>query len=432
MPPVTRPAALKDFARLLLRLGVQPDADRSAIESTLKAQASTSSLAALQGLSAFDAGALKRAIGDESARLPMSTLPATVRTIMGGAGKLRADVERQLPATTAKLYEVEGKIGRPLERVLTHVARLHEGLSGVKDVHALIDRMLQQDTRKHLFMLQGLLRIYADHAAGGKLEKRLDKALERTKELEDALGAYGYALDMHKGVSGKDVPQAALALLRDNVEKSKTALQEILEDGWRPGDGKSRRLQKLVDTFSDLPLGDVRGDAAFLQQALAQLVGKIANKQLDMTDLEGGLHELRRQLRWIPIIFVALDGHVRIDEHAPSRFDALKKDPVAQSPFAKLPTSQRETTTIDVPQGIFLALSKHIGELGKIKDRGQLIVGLAHALQESDAFKKKKCAGEAERMLKMSLDDVFKDATALHKTLTSSGLLLDLQKALRG
>ncbi len=331
-------------------------------------------------------------------------------------------------------------IGRPFERVLGHVARMHDALSSKPDVDALIDELMATDARRHLFALQGLARIYRDSAddAGKKATRGIEKVLARTKELEDALGAYGYALDVQKWIAGKQVPRAARAMLDDHAQAARRALTAVLEDGWLPEDGTARRLEKIVGAFATLAaeghLSNEETDARELRRALARLCASIADKKLDMTNLEGGLHELRRQLRWVPITMMALDGLVRLDPaHDPlPRYAALKSDPIADTPFGKLPVSPHEHVAINVSQSLFLQLSKTIGELGKLKDRGQLIHGLAQALEESAAATKKTAVREAERLLGDvdGMAQVSADAKRLQRRLASDELLKTLARNL--
>lgn len=118
-----------------------------------------------------------------------------------------------------------------------------------------------------------------------------------------------------------------------------------------------------------------------------------------------------------------------LDEKAGGPFASLKNEPVAQTPFAKLPAPagvDKERIALAWP--LFLALSKAIGDLGKIKDRGQLVEGLARVL---DA--KHPEHAQAEKLLGDvgALKSVEHDAAAVFAGLDDSGLLKLLSNALR-
>jgi len=152
------------------------------------------------------------------------------------------------------------------------------------------------------------------------------------------------------------------------------------------------------------PLSSEKADARAWRKTLASMCRKVAAMDLDMDNLEEGLHELRRQVRWIPITMISLDGLVQLD---PS-FDpiaslaALKSDPIAESEFGKLKSSPHERMTIEASQSLYLELSRVIKAMGKVKDRGQLIEGSAHALiasGHSNPADQKGAVEAAERFL---------------------------------
>ncbi|MBI1945689.1 MAG: hypothetical protein HYS27_08335 [Deltaproteobacteria bacterium] len=363
-------------------------------------------------------------------------------TLVGGTGgAVRKDLLHQkLPMTTSPdaaralaLYRPHASsVGRAFERFLIHAGRLQTELEVNAD-KMLDDPKVAEGVRKHLFMLQGLVRLYD----GRGPDKKMEKALERIKQLEDAIGAFGYACDMRAAAAGaKGVPPGATVHLERAVAKARNELADLVEE-WRPGKGgRSERLDDLVDTFAKIDFGSAKDDAKFVRKALAGMCRDIAKKDLDMGDLEGGVHELRRQLRWIPITLIALEGLVTLDTEGKGpipAFEKLKQDPVAQSPFARLPTTDADRAHIEIPWTLFLALSKAIGDLGKIKDGGQQIEGLEQALHESGLGKAAAHAAAEHGLGKEGgARAVHDDAARLHAELKKSGLLEALAKAFTG
>jgi hypothetical protein len=94
---------------------------------------------------------------------------------------------------------------------------------------------------------------------------------------------------------------------------------------------------------------------------------------LNMDDLEGGVHELRRKLRWFSIYPRALDGLVVLDMKAspPSGWDRYVVDEIVKSPFSTLPDADPEYDPIAIPAPLFYALSWIIDDLGRVKDQAQ-------------------------------------------------------------
>ena len=429
-----------ELATSLQKLGVAPsalttgsDAAKAALEAGTGALAKKTARALLE-LDAASLKALRALMG--AAKEPAPSVVAGG----GGAGVRRDDVESKLPRApdaerALAIYRPKQKSAeRPFERFLVHAARLHDELSGPNGKLMLTDPKVAEGVRKQLFMLEGLARFYEERGPS----KKMEKALDRIKELEDTIGAFGYASDMRS--SAKDLqglPAGTPERLDRAVAKAQKDLAAVLEDGWLPSSGRSERLNDLVDTFAKIDFGSEKKDRAFVKEQLARTCDELAHADLDMNDLEGGVHELRRQLRWLPITMIALDGLVSLDEKTDgpiAAFAKLKSEPVAQSPFARLPTSSvpnADKQPIEIPWTLFLALSQAIGDLGKIKDAGQAIEGLALTLE--DAVPKKDAHHEAERLLGNvgGLARVHADATRIATDLTNSGLLEALAAAFK-
>jgi hypothetical protein len=256
-----------------------------------------------------------------------------------------------------------------LARVLTHVGRLHSGLS------SSIDDMLAQDIRAHVFMLQGLLRLYRARAKELGRDHAHDEVLASIKGLEDALGGVGYAKDMLRAAlaastTGSHIDSEAL---ERQVTTAVAAFESLVQGQWRVVDGTARALQQVCVHFQSLVGTDGDDDLRYIRRELRNLLGRIDEKDFDMNDLEGGIHELRRQLRWIPITLMALDGLVVLDPTTDpiESLIPLKTSAIAKSRFGQLPKSKRETRFIAWPQSAFLELSRIIALLGDLKDRGQ-------------------------------------------------------------
>ncbi len=433
-----------ELARALRRAG----ADDFAPAAKRAAQTGTRSVApavvprAQGGVARKDVPVATVGIASSSAGAALTASTLAPSRSGKGAGAMRHDVEQALDrarapdaAVAIKVYDPKGKVERPLERALVHVGRLHTALVG-KPVEQLLDWKTSNDVRKPLFALQGLLRVYE----GGK---KMEKALERVKAFEDALGGYDYALTMQKLGVEKNLDPRARHVLDEHVVTAHEAAVQILADGWLPegadGSQGAKRLDKLVEAFVDRDLGKEKKDAGNLRDLLAEKLEDAADKSrdLDMSELESGLHELRRAIRWIPISFMALDGLVVLDDRPGpiAAFEALKNDPIAQSPYSKLPPPGGDTQRISVPQSLFLALSKAINDLGTLKDEGQVVHGFAEALVESGAHKDlpsalaaaEKVVGEPGRLQRIT-----RDAESARKALVKSGLLDAIKDAVAG
>jgi hypothetical protein len=363
---------------------------------------------------------------------------------VGGAGVNRFKLEgelakstRPVAAETARaLYKPSVKTPeRPLERFLLHAGKLHDELSGPNAAALMTDSKVCEGVRKHLFMLQALVRFYESRGPS----KGMEKALDTIKTLEDAMGAFGYASDIAAATKELKLPRDAQWAIEKAVEDARANLKKVVENGWSPDkNGRIENINAIVDTAAKIEFGSVKRDRARVGELLAEMCADVAKKSpaLDMNHLEDGVHELRRALRWIPITLIALDGLVALDEKANGPFAELKKQPVAQTPFAKLPAAAgTDAEKIKLAWPLFLALSQAIGDLGKIKDRGQLIEGVGKVLAgmplSSEEPVPAKFVAQAEQLVgdPGGMQQVHRDAAKIHAGLEKSRLLSHMQHA---
>ncbi len=429
--------APKDLAASLKALGLAPsslESPHEAARAALDAGGEKKTAHILRDLDDASLAHLRVLLGDTGGVKGAPAGPPPKRRTGAGLDEVHArlsDATRPAEAERARaLYRPSKKTpSRSFERFLLHAGRLHDALSGPGLEAMLHDPKAAEDVRKHLFMLEGLVRFYEDRGPKSKMES----ALADIKALEDALGAFGYACDMKAaGDRIDDLADAARDALAHGVARAQEQLTRLVDDGWRPdGEGRVPRVNDLVDTFARIDFGGPKEDRAFVRERLEDMADKLAGKALDMGDLEGGIHELRRRLRWIPITLIALDGLVALDEDAGGPFAALKDAPVAQTPFARLPAPagvDQERLTLAWP--MFLALSQAIGDLGKIKDRGQVIEGIADALVDAGVPE-----AQARERAEAHLGDpggmaaVHEDAARLYQDLKDSGLFDALARA---
>jgi len=72
---------------------------------------------------------------------------------------------------------------------------------------------------------------------------------------------------------------------------------------------------------------------------------------------------------------------------------------IVNSPFNKFPPVGNNTSLILVNKNYFLALSWIIAGLGKLKDEGLLITGVAEAIKQGAAGRESEILAEAEALL---------------------------------
>lgn len=332
-------------------------------------------------------------------------------------------------------YDVREPMGRPRERVLTWTAILDERLRGVDTPSALVERILEKDLRRQLFLLEGILKLYRkDHDA-------LTPHRDEVKALEDAIGdVTGLRAQIAALKDASGVPPEAKAWLAEQLGDAEEALVVLVRERWFPdADGKVPAVKDLVGTLDKLYFGTARDDMSFLADELRDELKEIRDTRYDMADLQGdvGMHELRRDLRWFPIYVEALDGLVQLsaEQNPVERYRKLLDDDLSRSRFVKLPPPDLDKKTMTVSLSLYTAVMEQVLGLGALKDEREEIEGLAHALtgvgkaptlQEAEAL--------ASQMLGRSPDADAKltaQAEARYVDLTSSGLLQALREELK-
>jgi hypothetical protein len=297
-------------------------------------------------------------------------------------------------AALMEQYGITRRLGRPRERVLTWLARLSPGFAGFNDPVALADALLRQDLRSALFYLEGILKLYRRG-----YERALETPYRAVKSLEDGLGATGAGLHLLELARRLGLPRPALdwCETQAHLARSEVALQ--LKMHWLPlPDGTIPIFRAIADTLVALDFDGYARDRRSLIRAIRSWLQKVADTPLDMYVLQGnnGLHELRRQLRWLPIFAVSLDGLVvTSDEQNPVKeYRALLTSEVAESPYARLPEPIREDRPIKISRSLFLAAIDLISQLGELKDLGEDVEGLEHALIGGGVAKTSRAARE--------------------------------------
>jgi len=143
-------------------------------------------------------------------------------------------------------------------------------------------------------------------------------------------------------------------------------------------------LQEIVDFLVATPFDKYKKDRKIVRAEIVRRLKKFEAIEFDMSQLQGdvSIHELRRQLRWFPIYATSLDGLFALSEdiNPIKEFKKNLKSKLAHSKYSKLPSSERETNPYEISKSLFIANNAYISMLGKIKDRGEEIEAIEHAL----------------------------------------------------
>lgn len=389
MPVTLRTHA--DLANALRTLGLGADDIKDGAKDIKPKKTSDKELAravkdALKELDKKELKELRRTLGDTAAPpAPASTSngasQVTARLPVAKNGK-EPKLDANLPAVAALLdrYGVTGPVPRPLERVLVHVAKVHDLLDGEPNVDKLLDRAMAADVRRHVFLLEGVSKVY---------ERRYDDAADvnvSAKGLEDALGGLSATRTNLAYAQQVKAPADVIALLEKAERDAKAALKKTLAEQWMP-DAKGRipALTAILEGWGEAKWDDYADDKKYLRGELHRRLVKLSDTTFDMNELETGIHELRRQLRWFPIYTESVNGLLQLDatKNPVAAYEPLLGVKLATSKYVDLPDDAREVDAIRISKSLYLALMQLTLDLGGIKDAGEPVEALFHAYQST-------------------------------------------------
>jgi hypothetical protein len=232
--------------------------------------------------------------------------------------------------------------------------------------------------RTPLFQLQGLARI---EKKVGKNKDAAEQWLLQLKDLEDGIGKYDYWRVMMANNKRWKFPKEIQNYFEFQAAYELGVLEERLSKyGWIEKDYTGVKLagigyNKLAKSFKK---GDwyssekeKRKLASLFMNESIEIHDKIDKKELDLNNVELGIHEFRRNVRWIGIYSSALLGKARIEKYHYSqplkKFVSSEKEKIS---FNKLPINAKQKDPLYILPGAFYAMSDLIFKIGEIKDLG--------------------------------------------------------------
>lgn len=337
------------------------------------------------------------------------------------------------PQVKALLDEIgiEERLHRPRERVMQWVAAVDAKLRGPTDAEEILAHVVDNGARSTVFYLEGILKLYRK-----KPYPELAGAFAEVKELEDVLGGLDGATAALDLATSHELPERIVAHFKKKKATSTARAREVLAAGWVGGDAPAPVLVDLVRTLAGLEWDDYDDDREHVRERIEDAIQDLRKAPLDMAELQGdfGVHELRRQLRWISIYARALEGavvHARVKKPHPF-YEKMLSSEVAASPFAVLPPPDRERDPVVIPSELHFANTDYVGRLGEIKDRGEEVEGIAHALLElGDAEELEDAEHQALELLGYphdAVEMVHADAAAIWDEIQREDFLKALRK----
>ncbi len=260
--------------------------------------------------------------------------------------------------------------------------------------------LFKNDARTPLFMLEGLSRFYETQHN----QKRFGKLKDEFKILEDILGAIDYYVWLEEEAGSiTDCPEEVKEYFKQQKDIKAAALNDLLEkDNWLEEKSAFDKIQKkLTSAKWQSPKDDIKGLENFYKKAIKDILDFYKKSGTVFTKMEDEVHELRRNLRWLSIYPKSFQGAIQLIYSKPTNPAALPylTEEIVTSPFNVMPLIGQNKHFLLLEKQYFLALSYMIAELGKIKDNGLLIFGLAEAIKETENLTEDEALQKAVTML---------------------------------
>lgn len=254
--------------------------------------------------------------------------------------------------------------------------------------------------RLHAFQLEFLAK-FLRKAHPANLEN-FERLYLLAKDLEDRLGDFNEIDEMIVYSESHTIRLSEKETAADHFKQQRgkcyTELKTWMKAaGWTgkaAAAGKAAQLLEQLEKVSDEDLRDTA--IKKMKKVLDELQDNIDQGAFDprkkygftMNEVEPKVHELRREIRKIPMYAGYLSGVFALtDDYKPltkaagralKNFLPLTKTPLAKSPFAKLPRPVLKKPLL-IPRPFFLAVTRYISELGFAKDWAQNIERLREA-----------------------------------------------------
>lgn len=242
--------------------------------------------------------------------------------------------------------------------------------------------LYKNDARTPAFMLEGLSRLYKQVHGDDDIKK----IREDFKALEDSIGAIDYYDNLANDLEKKSsIDKKYIHYLRQNCEHKTAALNELLSERKWIGHSHNRiaRCREKLDAIKwKEEAEDIELFGGYYRHVIAEINEFIDERNGQFNKLEEEVHEFRRKIRWLSIYPKSLNGSIQLSGKIED-FPELKNyftPEIIQSPYNQMPSPEGMKSILYLLKPHFFALSWMISAIGKLKDQGLTIYGLAEAL----------------------------------------------------
>jgi hypothetical protein len=258
------------------------------------------------------------------------------------------------------------------------------------------------DCRTPLFKIQALVRLL-DRKKKKNL-RAISAILSISKTVEDMIGQFDFASSILKGNEKWQFPDEVRNQILIQYGFALGTLEEcLLQLGWITR-GKNViqyddfGFEYLKSALKEISFPSSKKEKKQVLEMFKNICldidEDIREKKIDLTHIEDGIHEFRRDIRWLSIYASALRGKVILSNNPETDpFQDYITQSNIESRYNTLIINDDEKNILTFQQGGFYALGTLISDLGMIKDKGLITeylmqLGTSKGMNEEDIMSK--------------------------------------------
>jgi hypothetical protein len=254
----------------------------------------------------------------------------------------------------------------PVARFAPYLKTLRTAFESGQSTDQIAQTLLSSG-RPASFSLQALCRVYE------KEDDAFKSMRDDFKGLEDGIGAFDKWNGIYQTAVSQHKDQATLDRLKAQSDAALTTFSQLLSSkGWISTNAATPSLAAKHEAWLKSYGWKKRvDDRNIVLTHLSKEIGDVATTQYDMKILEvgNGIHELRRDIRWVLIEQLGLNGMVTLNP-ATCAIPAYAALPVTDR-YTALRSSALEPSPCQVDACIVAAAAKTVSDLGALKDQAE-------------------------------------------------------------
>ncbi len=315
-------------------------------------------------------------------------------------------VSNMATAQNIPLHSDESWCKQIVLREVTRIEEFFKANQNSSDSEKIV-LIAKQDLRASFFRMEVIARIMSDE--GGKY---LQDQGARFKAMEDLIGKVDLSYSLVKISKKLEEPRLVDYFQAQQEQNSKNLVNKFKAEGfWNDSTVTATSLRK--DLSKKVAWKEGKSERKYLikhaSDYLQYLHKMVKENSFNNSDIEKGLHELRRRLRWVMIEAISLNGAIQFSAEtnvSPSIEDWFQsmntKNPDIMKSKYLVAVTPEVRNPIIIPQLKTAIISELIGNIGDLKDISEMQIYTAEALAElnASAADKKAIATKLNILLK--------------------------------